>query len=835
MLRYALATLRARKAGFAGAFLALFCAAALITACGSLLETGLRGDIGTERYAATPLVVTADQNVHHTTQKGDKTKHKAKPVNEHVWLPADTADRIAAVPGVASVVPELTFPAEPLDASGLPWEGPDVHGHAWSSAALTPFTVGEGHAPEADTEIVLDRGLAERAGLGVGDEVTVQSTDVPATYTVAGIADGEIAEQAAVFFTDTEARRLAGHEGQDAMLGVFPEPGTGTDELAAQVRDALDGTTARVHTGGDRGPAEFPDAAQARIQLVSMGGAIGGTGLLVAVLVVVGTFGLTARARHRELALLRAIAATPRQTRRLIGREALLVGLVAGPLGAVAGLPLAGWLYRRLVSLGTVPSTLSQVRSFFPMAAAVAATLLAAWLAARISARRTARIRPAEALTEAAVEPRRTPVVRLIAGLLTLVGGIVLLAVLSALHTEPASTPVTYLTVLLLSVAVALLGPALSRVAFTVIGAPLRLSAVPGHLAAHNAAAGARRLAAVITPLTLLVAMACTVVFTQTTIGGAAERQARDGVVADRVVVAAGPGVPHAAAEALRGTDGVTAVTEIVHTTVRTPGLDKYTAQGVTAGSGYEETLDLGMTEGSLDGLADDGVAVSDVVAESRGLHPGDSLDLVLGDGTPVTTTVTGVYDRGLGFGELTLPHELLAAHIDNPLADAVLVATDLTDAQLGDALAGFPGLAVRDGGHVADVMAEQRETSAAVAFLGMGLVLAFTTIAAVNTLAMATADRRKEFALLRRIGTTRRQILRMLGLESLTVAVTAVLLGTGIALAVLTSFSTGMTGEAAPAMAFGPYLLIAGAVTVLALAATSIPARLSLPRRGAA
>ncbi|MEV7980408.1 hypothetical protein [Streptomyces sp. NPDC086519] len=45
---------RARKAGFLGAFLALLCAAALISACGTLLDTGLRGTIRTERYAANP-------------------------------------------------------------------------------------------------------------------------------------------------------------------------------------------------------------------------------------------------------------------------------------------------------------------------------------------------------------------------------------------------------------------------------------------------------------------------------------------------------------------------------------------------------------------------------------------------------------------------------------------------------------------------------------------------------------------------------------------------------------------------------------------------------------
>ncbi|MGW1926575.1 hypothetical protein ACWCQ0_47335 [Streptomyces massasporeus] len=70
------------------------------------------------------------------------------------------------------------------------------------------------------------------------------------------------------------------------------------------------------------------------------------------------------------------------------------------------------------------------------------AALLGAWAAARISARRTARIRPAEALAEAAVERRTIGWGRLGAGVALLAGGIVLLAVLAALRTEPASTPV---------------------------------------------------------------------------------------------------------------------------------------------------------------------------------------------------------------------------------------------------------------------------------------------------------------------------------------------------------------------------------------------------------
>lgn len=57
MMRYARQTIGERKAGFLGAFAALLCAAAaLITACGTLLETRLRGKIATElTFQAVPL------------------------------------------------------------------------------------------------------------------------------------------------------------------------------------------------------------------------------------------------------------------------------------------------------------------------------------------------------------------------------------------------------------------------------------------------------------------------------------------------------------------------------------------------------------------------------------------------------------------------------------------------------------------------------------------------------------------------------------------------------------------------------------------------------------
>ncbi|MET8718796.1 ABC transporter permease [Streptomyces misionensis] len=829
MLRYALRTVRARTAGFLGAFIALMCAAALISACGSLLDTGLRGAIRTERYAAAPVVVSADQSVHRTTVKHrhgkTKVKHKAKPIAERAWLSERLGDRIARTPGVARVVPELTFLAQPLVPAST--GGRTAYGHAWDSAALTPYRLSAGRAPRAADELVVDADLAARARLRPGARLTVQSTSAPRGYRITGIATAATAvrHQTSLFFSAAEARRLAAHPGQVTAFGVLPATGTDPEQVRQAVARTLEGTTARVSTGDARGPVEFLDAAAARTRLVSMGAAMGGTSLLVAVLVVVGTFALTVQQRHRELALLRAVAATSGQIRGLLGREALIVGAAAGTAGALLGLPLGGRLYARFVALGAVPATLERSAGLFPPLAALTATLLGAWAAARIASRRITRIRPAEALAEAAVERTRPGRGRAAAGLVCLAGGAVLVALLTSLRTEAASTPVTLLAVVVLCVCVALLGPLLVRAAAVLLAPPLRLTGHGGRLAAANLRGNAARMASVVTPLTLLVGMTCTVLFVQTTLGDAARAQVREGVRADWVVTGQGPGVPGEAAERLRARHDT--VTEVVRTTVRV-GLDKYPAQGVTP-AGLTRTWDPDVTAGSLGALGPGTVAVSGLAAREQHLRPGSTLRLTLGDGTPATLTVAAVYARGLGFGDLTFAHDLVARHVDDPLAASLLVSTPRPQRRLAADLRAFPALRVSSPAGAQALGAAHEQTNAEVNYLAMGLVLAFTAIAVVNTLAMSVAERIREFALLRLAGATRRQVLRMLRTESLSLLFLATALGSGIALAVLTAFSVGMTGRAAPSVTPLLYVAVVAVAGLLALVAGALPGRVAL------
>ncbi|MFI7448530.1 FtsX-like permease family protein [Nonomuraea sp. NPDC049714] len=766
--------IRHRKAAFAGAFVALLCAAALVCACLMLLETGLRGSVAPERYAGAPVIVAGDQFVRETVVKSSgKSKTKAKALSERRWIRAELADRLRQTPGVTRVVPEVSFP----------FAGRFL-GHGWESAELTPFTIARGREPKSDDEVVVDA----RNTHAVGTKL--------AGYQVVGVTAQALPSQDTLFFTTAQARKLAGRPGQLTAIGVFPH-------RDVHVEGAL------TYTGDERGTVEFLGAENARIKLISLGGALAATSLLVAILVVVGTFALSIQQRQRELALLRAIAATPQQIRRLLGGEALTISVVAGLLGSAAGIGVGFWLRSRFVELGAMPANLHLVVSPFPAVGALAATVAAAWVAARVSAGRTNRIRPVEALGEAALERPGLPTGRLIAGLVCVAGGTALTILLSFLTTEAASSPVTLLTALVWTTAVTLLGPLPARAALALLARPLATSRVGGYLAARNLSSGTKRMASVISPLTLMVALTCTILFVQTTLGHAAQQQVAAGGRADHVVT----GV---SAAAVREVPGVVAVSQVLRTSVRV-GLTKYSAQAADVDP---RTMDLGITAGSINDFGTNSVALSQTAASRLDKNVGDELELTLGDGTPATLKVAAIYSRGLGFGELTVARPLVAGHVDDP-SGTLLVAGGTADG-LRQAL---PAATILDQAQAVEISAPNAEVN----YVAMGLIIAFTAIAVVNTLAMSSADRTRELALLRLVGATKRQVLRMLRLETLTSVLISVAAGTAISLATLSAFGIGMTGSALPHMPLSTYAAVIAAVTALALLATALPARLAL------
>ena len=272
---------------------------------------------------------------------------------------------------------------------------------------------------------------------------------------------------------------------------------------AARLRAAAGG--AEVLTGDARGRAEYPELQEARVTLIAVTASFGGLALFIAMFVVASTMGLSIQQREREIALLRAVAATPGQIRRMIAWEAAIVGLVGSALGIWPGIVLGRGARRRARAPRHRPAEpVRRGRLAADRGGRRRRRRGGAARRPRAPGRRAARVPPTHALTDAAVEPRLLGPGRVIGGLLALAGAVPLFAVAATTSAPDTAAATSEMTALFLVAAVGFLGPIVARVAAGVLGPPLaRLSPVGGFLASANLRAATRRFSSASTPLML--------------------------------------------------------------------------------------------------------------------------------------------------------------------------------------------------------------------------------------------------------------------------------------------------------------------------------------------
>ncbi|MEU9634698.1 FtsX-like permease family protein [Streptomyces tendae] len=828
------AAVRFKPASFAGTFVALMMSALVVAACGVLLETSIRASVPAERYANAPVVAAADQSARVVADTVDGPEETAYPLPDTARVDAGLAAKAAGVPGAATAVPDFTFPVHGGDGpSGA------LTGHGWGSHAFTGTALTQGAAPHAG-EVVLGAAAARNARAGVGDTVALETADGPADFRVSGLAEagaGDTADEGAdgvgtAWFADAEAPALAGHPGKADAIAVMAKEGVDTDALAAAVEKALAGSGARTLTGDDRGEVEDHGLAYGKETLFAVGGSFGGIATLVAVFTAAGTVALSVGQRTREFALLRAVGATPRQIRRAVAAEALLVAPLAGLLGCLPGIGLAHWWFGQMQDRGAVPEAVELHVSGFPLLAAVGVGLLTALGAGWAAGRRPAKIKPGQALAEASVERLRPGVVRTVLGVAAVGGGSALAGVAaSAAGSDAANASLG--VVMLFMLAVALLGPILARLCAGLFGLLLRGGDASASLAAANSRTNARRLASAITPIVLAMAFASTLVFMHTSESHVASEQLRDGITADHVVTAPA-GLSADAADRAARAPGVDAAVSLLDTQVLVPvrgggetSLQGTATQGVSgSGAQLAKVQDLDVREGGLDRVGPGRIAIDKTLATATDVGLGDKLPLYLPDGTKADPEVVAVYGRGLGLPAVTMDRAALDGHVTSPFADTLLVSGGEAGPlrALGE---------VTDASGYALAQNVDREFGAWANYMMAAVLGGFAAVAAVNTLVMTVLDRRRELHTLRLVGSTRRQVLRMLGWESLLVSAAGVALGTAIAMITLTPMMRGLTGEF-PHVPPLLYAAFAATAAILGLASVTLPARTALRDRGA-
>jgi putative ABC transport system permease protein len=592
-----------------------------------------------------------------------------------------------------------------------------------------------------------------------------------------------------------------------------------------------------VLTGAARGRAEYPELQAARTKLIAVAASFGGLALFIAMFVVAGTMGLSILQREREIALLRAVAGTPGQVRRMIAWEAAIVGLVGSAAGVWPGIILGRALGHALVRHGIAPPTYSVSVDWLPIAATVAGGVVGALLAVLAAGRRAARVPPTRALAEASVQPRLLGPGRVVGGLLALGGAVPLFAVAATTRAPETAAATSELTALFLVLAVGFLGPIVARAAAGLLGPPLaRVSPVGGFLASANLRTATRRFSSASTPIVLTVAMSCTLLFSSTTQDHAVSQQRTAGLSGELAISSTGPGLPAAALADARGTSGVRSAVALTPTTLG-PSLgisdDTIAAEILTGGQGGG--LDAGVTAGTLAALHGDAIALGRQRANSAHAHIGDRVPIMLGDGTKTHATVVAIYTRALAFGDALLAPELAAGHQTSPLLGTILVHTGHPAAVTGRlrALAPrYPGLRVRHRASIATATDAERETNRWLGPLLVIIIFAFASVAVVNTLTMIALQRGRELALLRLVGGTKGQVRSMARWEAALIITIGLGVGLAIAAAALLPLSHALAGSIRPYVPLGQLAAILGVSALLALLALALPTRRALRSR---
>ncbi|MGZ2360523.1 ABC transporter permease [Streptomyces sp. 372A] len=807
MLKLVLQGIRTRWVTLAGSFLALALGVGIIATTGLALAATFDGpDQAPERFAAAPVVVRGADQVRVRTSIGVRTQKLTDPRP----VPAEVAARLA---GLGRTAVDRSFTVS----------GGEAVGHPWPVAAATPYRLLSGRAPAASGEVVVAAGEG-----AVGDRIALTTPAGRGRWTVTGTVRPASFEHA-VFFTEADAARLS--PDIDAVV-VHAAP--------AKVRAAVRaGSGLAVLTGDERRRADpDPDRdAQALVSVNALLGTAAGITAFVSVFVVASTFSFAVAQRRREFGLLRMAGATPGQVRRLVYAEAALVGLLASAAGCRLGLSGAPRLASWMVQEGLAPRWFTIGEQNWPLHTAFWTGLAVALAGAVAAAHRAGRVRPAEALRDAAVDSGTMPPVRVALGAAVLLTGAVL--VVLGLVQDPAGLlkRKTYTTQpMLLIVGCALFAPVLVRPAIRLLTwVPARLPAATGLLVRENASAGLRRTAAVAAPVLVTVALAASLMGTKATIDAAKAAEARGQVTADFLALGEHAGVSQAFMDRARRVPGArVSASRATSVTVLEEGtaLIRSDARAVDPADAATVSA-LPVVAGRLADLDDRSIVVNEEWAEHR---VGARVRVWLGDGREVTLRIAAVLAVGTGDNGVYLtPRNAAGAPVDR-VGIAVRAGADRQAVERGLSEAGrATGTEVLTREEWAATLVKGGGSTRTGLLMILAIALVYTGIALANTQVMATADRVRDFAVLRLAGATKVQVLRLAGAEALAVVAVGAGLGGAVAAVNLLGVRAALGRLDVPAAVVVPWEAVGSVVAVsaaLAVVFAALPAAVALRTR---
>ena len=663
---------------------------------------------------------------------------------------------------------------------------------------LDPLRFVSGRPPSAPTEAALSAKVFNEEGFKLGDSVTLVGQEGAKSYRLVGSANfgnvDTVAGYPAAIVTLPTAQLLTGNRGTVDSISVAAQPGVAPAQLQASIGSALSGEPVEVRTGAQ-------DAAQQSSDLEGEFGFLrtallvfAGIALFVGAFVIYNTFTITVAQRTRELALLRTLGASRRQVLRSVVMEAGLIGLLASVLGLIGGLLLAPGLRGLLSIVGAeLPATGSVIATRTIIVSLVVGVVVTV-IASIVPALRATKIAPIVALREGLTAENTVSRKRIVfAALLCVGGGGVLAYGLFGGASGSGAAAGLGGGAVLVFLGVALFSPQLVKPIAWLVGAPLeRIAGVSGRLARENATRNPARTAVTAAALMVGVALVAFV-----SIFAAGLRGSIDGAV-DRaftgdlsIVDKSGfENTPPALVGEVGRVPGVEAVSGLRFSEAKIG--DKTSTSSVIGidTATFAKTYTLKWKEGSdatLAQLGDDGILVDTGYSDSAKI--GDRLAMLTPAGKRVSYVVKGLLDEGSDFGLLgrgvVLPNAQLAANFDAKensfvfLSFATGASATATRAAIDRLLAQrFPETETQNREQVKEAQAGQINQLLYLIYALLALSIIVSLFGIVNTLALSIFERTRELGMLRAIGTSRRQVKRIVRLEAVITSLIGALLG---------------------------------------------------------
>ncbi len=355
--------------------------------------------------------------------------------------------------------------------------------------------------------VALARPLATKAGLRVGDTLTLRTARGMRKVTVRGLLTPKGFAEAfggnLILMDVYAAQDLFARGRRFDRIEIRLAEGLTLDEGTKELQAAL-GPTFRVETPGMRGAqlekliANFVAGFH-----VSSGFALG-----IGTFLIFNSFAVAVNRRRRDIGTLRSLGATPRQVALLFLVEAAVLGLLGGVLGLLLGSSMAEGFLRAMEQTsaqvyGVVDASTARIDA--PLAAqSVLLGLLASLAGAWGPAMAAARISPTEAFAKGSFQAQavRAPGRRLA------IGGLLLaVACLIAWRPPIHGLPLIVVPLGLFGAAVAFLASPASQFVIRKVAPVLaRLAPVAGKLASDSLLGSPRRTAGTVVATTLSIA-----------------------------------------------------------------------------------------------------------------------------------------------------------------------------------------------------------------------------------------------------------------------------------------------------------------------------------------